>query len=176
MEILSALLAAVVSGTFSWLITRWQYKQQLAAKERELDAQGKLVKITAATEARIRMQVEEYQHLSEFTKTVFRYFVEIEHDANHIINGTFGRNIKTAPPAEFVRERLREVRALVRGEAQTAGYTITQELLAATELWMAFSENPERQSLTDAHRAAMRASRTLRSIVEQRRMTLGADC
>lgn len=175
MEILAALFAAVVSGTFSWFITRWQYKQQLAAKERELDTQGELVKLAAATEARIRMQVEEYKHLSEFSNTVFRHFVDIDHDAGHIINGTVGRNISVAPPAEFVRQQLLAVRALIRGEAQGAGEEISDELLAATEMWLTFLKAPEPALRMEAHKASMLASRKLRSIVENRRMTLGAD-
>lgn len=175
MDILSALLAAVVSGVFSWFITRWQYKQQLAAKERELDTQSKLVKITAATEARIRVQVEEYKHLYEFMDALFRHFIEIDHDAGHVINGSPGRNLSKTPLAEIVHERVRTVRALVRGEAQTVGDGITHELLAATDMWMAFLENPEQHSRREAHGAAMDASRKLQIIVKQRSMTLGAD-
>lgn len=171
MEILELLVGAVVGGLISWAVLRWQLKQQATDARAQLQEQFQLTQAHAKAEMRLRLQIEEFQHLKKVGDQMFRHFVEIHHDAGHILED----QDDSAYYHQDIKDRLAKVRQAARGEARLIGDKLSQEILAATDVWHNFLKQPKSELRATANEASHEAQRALRWHTEERGRALGTD-
>lgn len=171
MELLVALVGAITGGLISWAALRWQLRRQSVDAQARLKEQFQLTEAHARAETRLRMQIEEFQHIKSLNNQLFREFTEIHHVSGHILESPGDG----ASYRQEFKERVGNVRRLARGESRLLGDQLSRSILTATEVWLRFLDQPKNSLREAAFDASLNARWALDHFVEQQGQALGTD-